>query len=245
MGLTKVVQFLQIAIAVSAVVSGVTVSAASHLETPKSFAVFVVSYNKTNDEAVGGVAGTAFFISKNKAITAHHVLQAESFRPAAGFEKVRVWLVHEDLPPIELKAENVTSEPEHDRATIRIAGSVSKNFIYRLRTQALAGGEVSTEGFRANTAGPLLARVGSDLAVVSVPHLDRLNSRGQLLKKANVDLTAADVKLKSIPCLQVSYLPVRGLSGGPVLLNGQVIGMNSFADPTGVNRTWAVEMGDR
>lgn len=236
---------LQILAAVVTLVTAVTVSAASQTETsPKAFAVFVVSYNTGNDDAVGGVAGTAFFVAKDKAITAHHVLQAQSFRPAPGFEKVRVWLVHEDQMPIELKLENVTSLPNQDMATIRLPSgkSVAKKFVFDVQTATFASGVVSTEGFRANSTGPLLAREGADVTIIGVPHLERLNSQGQLVRKAVVDLQATDVKLKSIPCLEMTYTPVRGLSGGPVLMNGKVVGMNSFADPSGAPRTWAVEI---
>lgn len=232
-------------------VNGVTVSALAQTETkkPKSFAVFVISYKKGGSEAVGGVAGTAFFVSPTKAITAFHVLQEQSFRPQAGFDRARVWLVHENHAPVELALSDIAMEPDRDLTVIRVSKdrAVRSAFVYDMADDAAtrfasARGAVSTEGFVANTTGPRFGLDGEDVTIVSVPRLERLQSRGHLLRKARVDLSAADVVLKSASCLEVSYKPVRGLSGGPVLVDGRVVGMNSFADPASAASTWALEI---
>src|SRR4051794_12886884 len=69
---------------------------------PKSFAVFTTSYNTGNDLVRGGVNGTVFFISNTRAVTANHVVNQANFKPLPGFERVKVWLVHEGYEPIEL-----------------------------------------------------------------------------------------------------------------------------------------------
>lgn len=213
---------------------------------PKSFAVFVANYNDTGSDVVGGVAGTAFFTSTSKALTAYHVLQKGSFKPRQGYQKVRIWLVHEGQPAIELKATMLKETPDRDLVEIDFPKqAVNSEFVFSriskresLETPQV---EVITEGFLANSTGPVLAREGKDIVIQSVPRLQRLIQHGQLLRMAKVELRASDVNLKSAPCLQVSYKPVVGISGGPVLLNGQLIGMNSFADPSGQS-SWAQEL---
>lgn len=211
----------------------------------KAFAVFTVSYNRAGGEVRGGVAGTAFFVEGGKALTAYHVLQPASFKPQAGFEKVRVWLVHEDHSPIELRADEMSYHAERDQTWIRLKGdrAVRPEFVFPMKKRSLAvAAPVETEGFVAETAGPVLAWRGNDLVITSVPHLTRLHFRGELVQRARVDLEADDVKLKGAPCLKVSYRPVRGISGGPVIAGGEVVGMNSFADPGGFTQTWVADL---
>lgn len=208
----------------------------------KTFAVFTVSYNTGNNEARGGVAGTLFFVSPREAITAYHVLNAKSFKPAPGFERVRVWLLHEGHAPIEVKAEYLAFQADKDLTRVRLPenGKVPDRFVFTPAGLNPQIAYVETEGFRANTGGPLLARQGADLTVLSVRRLERLRSVGKILRQATVDLNAADVRLKASPNVQLSYQPVVGLSGGPVISAGRVIAMNSFADPSTFAQTWAL-----
>jgi hypothetical protein len=224
---------------------GVTESvSASPMTAPKSFAVFVAFYNTHNDIVRGGVCGTVFFVSQTQAITAHHVLRAESFQPAPGFEKVRVWLVHEDYPAIEMKPEYVASIPDKDITQISLPATkkVDSRFVFAIAPTGTPIKSVETDGFVANTAGPTLARVGKDVDIVSVPHLERMHLSGSLVRQATVTLKALDIDLKASPNLELSYKPVVGISGGPVTSNGQVIGMNSFADPGTRQHTWALQI---
>ena len=211
---------------------------------PKSFAVFAASYNTHNNEARGGVMGTAFFVAPDKAITAFHVLQPNAFKPADGFERVRIWLVHEDAPAIELQANEIEGRADQDMTLIKLANGkrVADQFVFRAGKNNAQGASVETEGFLANSTGPVLARSGQDLVVTSVPKLHRLKLQGQLMRAAKVDIRSADVNLKATPCLQLTYQPIRGMSGGPVTVDGRVVGMNSFGDPDGFTRTWAVQL---
>lgn len=224
----------------------VTESAPARIETRgKAFAVFVVSYNRSGSEARGGVAGTAFFVEGGRALTAYHVLQPSSFHPQPGFEKARVWLVHEDHAPIELRESELSFRPDRDQTWIALdrGRKVENRFVFSMKKRAPRAAEsLETEGFVAETTGPVLAREGEDLVIVSVPRLTRLHFQGELLQSTRVDLQAADVKLSNAPCLKVSYRPVRGISGGPVLAGGEVVGMNSFADPGGVAQTWVADL---
>lgn len=211
---------------------------------PKSFAVFTASYNTHNDLVRGGVNGTIFFVSPTHAITAHHVLRKESFKPLPGFQRVRVWLVHEGHKPIEMKPEWVQSNPDKDVTLIRLPKNlqVEKRFVYQTARVAAVNAPVETDGFVANTTGPILTRQGEDVTILSVPQLTRLHLKGQVVRTANVNLKAADIDLKGSPNVELSYQPVVGISGGPVTSRGKVIAMNSFADPGTFKHTWALQL---
>jgi len=216
---------------------------AAPIAAPKSFAVFVTFYNTHDDVVRGGVCGTVFFVSGTQAITAHHVLKPESFKPMPGFERVRVWLVHEGYRPIELKREYVQSNPNTDVTLISIpvAQAVEPRFIYATGAADL-NAPVETDGFIANTPGPILERQGVDVAVTRVEHLQRLHLSGKLIRTAQINLKASDIDLKGSPEMELSYKPVVGISGGPVTSNGKVIAMNSFADPGTFKHTWALHI---
>ncbi len=224
---------------------GVTESVTAAItSTAKSFAVFTTSYNTGNDLVRGGVNGTVFFISPTRAITANHVANQKSFKPLPGFERVRVYLVHEGYPPIEIKAANVRSDANRDVTVIDLpkAKRVPKQYVFPLGQVTVMGENVTSEGFVANTDGPILERKGQDVIVTSVPHLTRLSMQGQLIRQAQVNLKTLDIDLKSSPSVQLSYQPIVGISGGPVMVRGRVIAMNSFADPGTFKQTWALQL---
>jgi hypothetical protein len=212
--------------------------------TPKSYAVFLATLDPATGQAVGGVAGSAFFISPTQAITAFHVLQPKSFENP----HTQVWLVHEDEPAIELSREELRSQASLDRTTIALSQArVPQRHVFTRASDKgpalTVGTKVETDGFIANSAGPVLALAGLRLRITSVPRLERLHAEGSVLRNVRVELASNDVNLKNAPCVQVSYKPVVGLSGGPVVSGGQVVGMNSF----GLNEeahasTWAVDL---
>jgi hypothetical protein len=215
----------------------------------KSYAVFVARYNINNTEVLGGVAGTAFFISPTKAITAFHVLQNKSFALSSISERVRVWLVHEGRSAIELNQENLQEHKDLDLTVINFNSikMVGDRDIYPLAKAIPAYApfmltlEVESNGFIEGSTGPVLFRNGPDLFLMAVPNLQRIKTRGHLLRFATFYLTSADVTLKNALCLQVSYVPILGLSGGPVLINGQVVGMNLFSDVS-KKSSWALSL---
>ena len=207
------------------------------VSSDKAYAVFVISYN--DSAAIGGVAGTAFFVSPTRALTAYHVLQAVSFHPQAGYAHSRVWLVHEGEPAIELRETDVTYDQNNDLTGIAIHQPIKTDYIYSTAIENKLV-DVETEGFRANSSGPRLERVGSEIEITAVPSLERIHLRGSIVQRTRVDLHAVDVTLNQTACVEVSYQPIRGMSGGPLIAGGKVIGVNSFADPETKDRTWAV-----
>lgn len=207
-----------------------------------SYAVFKVSYSDTNKPVVGGVSGTAFFVSQNKAMTACHVLNEKSFEPAPGFTKSRLWLVHENQKAIELFKSNVVTNCDRDETIIHFKQPVvASKFVFSTQTEGFSSNsEFTTEGFIANTAGPEFAWENGQLEITSVPSLQRVTTKGTLIRNVKVDLKATDVTLVNTNSIQVSYKPIVGMSGGPVLINGKIVAFNSFADPETRNSTWAV-----
>lgn len=233
-------------ITVASVIIAVPVSGAiSSSGTHKTFAIFIAAYNPQTGEARGGVGGTAFFMSQNEAITAYHVVRPETFVAKSSGEKVFVWLVHENEPAIVISPKDVVYFSDRDLTKIFLpkGSGVSKKFVFkRADHRDVDVKQVHTEGFIANSGGPQVSVIGDNLVVNNVPTLARIQSEGERLRRAPVELRAVDVNLRGISCFELSYQPIVGLSGGPVLVNGRVIGMNSFADPQTRSKTWAVDL---
>jgi hypothetical protein len=143
-----------------------------------------------------------------------------------------------------MKAEYVQSNPDKDITTITLPleKKVAARFVFALAPAGAVASQVETDGFIANTAGPTLARDGQDIDIVKVTKLSRLHLSGNLVRSAVVSLKALDIDLKSSPNVELSYRPVVGISGGPVISNGKVIAMNSFADPGTRQSTWALQL---
>lgn len=213
------------------------------LGSGSAYAVFKVSYNGSGGTVVGGVAGTAFFISRDQALSALHVINENTFKPVPGFQKARVWLVHEGEKALEIKPEDVRFMAGKDMSRIQFPRVVvpARQVFQAPVTGALKPSDaVETEGFLAQSAGPVLVWKGSELAIESVPQLQRIRFHGKLLRQAVISLQALDVQLNQTPALELSYQPVVGTSGGPVTSRGRLIGLNSFANPETRQTTWAV-----
>jgi hypothetical protein len=209
----------------------------------RSFGVFTVSYKPGQTRAMGGIAGTAFFVSNHRAITAYHVLQPASFRPHFGFERVKVWLVHENHAAIELTEKNMHYFPDRDETVIDLDAQIVENeYVFEKSQQPTIGSHAETEGFLVNSLGPTLEFSGVDVRVTAVPTLNRLHFNGDVTAASLVNLTAKDIALRNAPCVQLDYRPVVGMSGDPVIVDGRVVGMNSFSESVMSARTWAVTL---
>lgn len=215
---------------------------------PKSFAVFVARYDLNRKAVIGGVAGTAFFISPSKAITAFHVLNKGSFATSSPLERTNVWLVREGREAIQLKPAMLREQKQFDLTSIDFNSQAlaHRDEIYQLESPQIVNFQAATDvletdGFEANSPGPELAFVGDDLVVTRVLQLRRIHAFGSLMRSARIDLASNDVNLVGAVCLQLSYKPILGLSGGPITRHGKVVAMNSFADPSR-RTTWAIRL---
>jgi hypothetical protein len=217
-------------------------------QPPKSFAVFVAHFNPTTGEAKGGVAGSAFFVTPSKALTAFHVLNKKSFEKLSPTEIVKIWLVREHQHPIAIQAPTLIEHAPKDITAIDFGAleMVKQSEVYEVSPENVHMGPplataLESDGFVASTKGPTLNFDGIDLSISSVPYLSRLHKNGKLVRSAAITLHAADVKLTDVPCLQVTYEPVVGLSGGPITAQGKLVAINSFADPSKAS-TWGVQL---
>ncbi len=221
------------------------ISLAAKSASNKAFAVFAYSYNEKNDLIVGGVSGTAFFVSETIGVTAFHVLQPKTFKPNPGFQHRKVFLIFENSEPIEIFPDEVTHFPSRDQSIIRLRAGrkVPRRHVFQLETSVKPEARVESEGFVANTSGPVLVRKGKHVKIAKVPSLERRRLRGMVLRQAPVEMRADDVHMKGVNCVQLSYTPIVGFSGGPVIsVRGRVIAMNSFAEPATRAQTWAVSL---
>lgn len=214
----------------------------------KPFAVFVAHFNPQTAEAKGGIAGSAFFISPTKAMTAFHVLNSKSFQKNSSNDLVKVWLVSENQRAIEIRASLIVEHADWDITAIDFGDRavVNENQVYALSATGLNGERMTSsalesDGFYAQTTGPQLFFDGKDLLITATPHLARLHKSGPLVQTSLLTLISNDVNLQNKPCLQVKYQPVVGLSGGPITSNGQIVAINSFADPA-KDSTWGIQL---
>jgi hypothetical protein len=224
-----------------------TTAALAALPDFRSFAVFKASYSETGSAVSGGLAGTAFFISRQRALSAEHVLAPNLFRPNPGDKKVQVWLMNESGGVVEIFESQVRRYSGTDLAEIRFPSNVvAKDFVFSMATSApVLSQATSSEGYQAGTADARLQWVGDRLQIAQVLAQVQHRNGGQILRKAKVELNASDVKLVDADCFHVSAPSIVGMSGGPTLADGKVIGVNSFGYPVGAMKkdsTWVVSL---
>lgn len=226
--------------------------AAARAQAPKirAFAVFKVSYLSHNpSSAMGGIAGTAFFTEKNRAFSAYHVMRPELFKPNTGYDRVRVWLVHQKHPPIEVVAQNMRYDSRKDLSAIQFADAVvPESFVFESAVgQPVARpgeAQLSSQGYVVGeTAEVTLISTGTDLRIQKVGQLPAKLHQGVLRRRVKLSLKSLDMRLENIPGLELSYGMYVGMSGGPTLIDGRVVGVNSFgfpADQAYKTQAWAV-----
>lgn len=215
----------------------------------RSFAVFKASYNETGGNVEGGLAGTAFFISTRKALSAEHVLTPGLFRPNPGFRHVQVWLMNETGGVFEVTESQVRRHSGKDLAEINFQQDVvADKYVFPLAKKAPALSQpTSSEGYQAGTADARLEWAGPRLRISQVLAQVQHTRQGQILQMAKVDLNATDVQLSQADCFHVSAPSMVGMSGGPTLADGQVIGVNSFGYPVDAMKkdsTWVISLAN-
>lgn len=219
-------------------------AAESAVARGSAWAVFKVSHSQDGSEVLGGVAGTAFFVSNGLGYSAYHVLNSKIFEPIKPGHLVKIWLVHEGEKAILVRPLDLQYHSHKDLTLISgLNSQIPKKHLFDfVPTSKISFGpllQLKSMGYRANSAGPKLEWKQGKLQIVDVPKLDRIDSAGGILAQTKVSIQANDVKLDSIPSFHIDYPAVQGMSGGPVLMGNQVIAFNSFADPTS-RKTWAV-----
>lgn len=201
-------------------------------------AVLKLSYNKVGETPVtGGICGTAFFVNKLTALTAHHGFNAQDFRPNPGYKYCQYWLLTRLGKAIPFTDSHLEPHPEVDTTVIRFPRPLSEIEILNLNTSTpSAGSHIYNEGFR-NSEMPSNIRAEWLVDSLYIESCDTsnvvANGHGTIKQVSKATVKSMDVNLNEILCIVTSYPGVVGMSGGPMMLAGtrQVIGLMSFGLP--------------
>ncbi|OGS23331.1 MAG: hypothetical protein A2252_09625 [Elusimicrobia bacterium RIFOXYA2_FULL_39_19] len=201
------------------------------METPTVWAIIKVSHNPGTNQAAGGICGTAFFVSKNQFISAHHCFNSPVFIPNHGFSKVKVFLTNESGRIIE----NIAIDklvPEYD-LTIGRLNSHENVDVLPVENDFKVGDAVYNIGFPVGESlvGYNLRTSGDELIVENV-RVKAFQQSGIIDSVPIVTVNADDVKIIDKQMIKLSYTSHTGFSGGPLILGGKVIGMMSLVIPS-------------
>jgi hypothetical protein len=218
-----------------------------------TYAIFKVSWNPIEGQPVnGGIRGSAFFVDPCTAITANHVLNSAEFKtPDTGFLHCRFWLLGRDGSMVDCSSGTVIDLPEIDVSVVRFNKIIPHATVLSLSAEPVAAGvSVFNEGY---SGGGGNVRLRWDSFNIAIEGFD-LNGfysddRGTVDRIVRAEVTAPDVKLSGVNILKMSYGGTRGMSGGPLLIQGttNVIGMMSFGLPPVINEKqelYAVAAGE-
>ena len=204
------------------------------VSSPKVFAIIKASYKNIGSKDIrGGISGTAFFISPKVALTAAHVVNKKIFVPHKGYLGAKVWLANNQFGTKEVQIEMVRAIPELDLTVIAFKKPVvSSRYIFSLANSKPRGfANVSSVGYAGVGTRPTLAWRGRQLVIDRLSQLPFHRESGSIRQIPRVNVKAADMQLKNVLALRLSYGSYVGMSGGPTLQNGKVIGVNSFGFP--------------
>ena len=200
------------------------------------FGVFKASYGPIKSQlppAVGGICGTAFFIAPQSALSAHHVLSPNLFIPNPGYTHVQVWLANGHDAPLEINPEQLEFHPEVDATLVKFkAPVVNDRLVFELAlTLPLSHDSVTLLGFHLGSGAPKLEWKNGKLALLSLSDLTKDERSGPIENIIPVTIQAEDIQMHNIVTFHLAVGARVGMSGGPTLLHGRVIGLNSFGLP--------------
>jgi hypothetical protein len=198
--------------------------------------ILKLSFNNIGEETVeGGICGSFFFISSNRAVTAQHVLNTNTFTPNIGFRNCQIWLIVQPEIVIELKLNNVVQHPEIDTTLVKL----EKDYPIQVRKLSSntieVGHECFNEGFIAGKMPSLNASwTSTGLQITSCSYNGTIaNGQGLIKEKHMMTVIAQDIKMANIDGLVTSYGGVIGMSGGPLVckLTDEILGLMSLGLP--------------
>lgn len=202
-----------------------------------AFAILKLSYNQPGDSSLtGGICGTGFFIDSRTAITAHHCLNDETFRPNAGFRHVLVWVITRSGSVRRIDRDVASLHPEIDTTIISFRDSLSNVQIYGCAVgSVVAGQKVSGIGHVGNSMPPVNAEWrGSELVIRSASLVGaKRDVDGAVKRSVTFDISANDIRMHGVRGFELSFGSQVGMSGGPVVdsSTGTVLGMLSVGLP--------------
>jgi hypothetical protein len=206
-----------------------------------AFAIFKLSYNEPGDSKLsGGICGTGFFVDPTTALTAHHVLNNDTFRPNPGFQHALLWIISRNGQIHCLERSYVELHPEIDTTVIRFEDPIRNVQIYDFATRGIVVGMlVRGIGHGGNVMPAVDAQWrGRELRITSV-NLERtiLDTDGHVKRLLTLHVNANDVKLQGVSGFELSFASQVGMSGGPVVDRdtGEVLGLLSLGLPPDSN----------
>lgn len=198
--------------------------------------ILKLSYNRIGEETIeGGICGSFFFIRPNLAVTAHHVLNTNTFSPNIGFSKCQVWLIVQPDIVIELSLNNIIQHSEIDTTLV----SLEKDYPIKFRKLSSAiievGHECINEGFLGGGMPSLNAIWSSTCLQITTCSYNGNVANGQGYIKAMFRMTinAQDIKMNDVVGFETSYGGVVGMSGGPLICKqtDEILGLMSMGLP--------------
>lgn len=202
-----------------------------------AFAILKLSYNNPGDSSLtGGICGTGFFVDSRTAVTAHHVLNYETFEPNAGFNHGLVWVVSRSGTIRRIEREETSLYPEIDATIISLRRSISNVKIYET---ALGGVAYSLKVFGIGHVGSSMPLVEAEWQrsefVIRSANLARVtrDMSGIVKRSVTFDVNANDIRMHGVRGFELSFGSQVGMSGGPVVdsSTGKVLGMLSVGLP--------------
>lgn len=202
--------------------------------------IFKISYNNPDDNNLtGGICGSAFFISKNTILTAHHLLNKSTFIPNLGFSNCQVWFISENNLILELQQGQIELFPNLDSTLVRLSDDLDINHFELNNDDVSIGDSCSSYGFNVALTPALdISWEGLRLKIRNVNLASSISNRvGYIKRQLTIDVSSIDVNMNGVLGIETSFSGVVGMSGGPLTLSGTniVIGMMSIGLPMDVH----------
>lgn len=201
-----------------------------------AFAILKLSYNQPGDSSVeGGICGSGFFINSRTAVTAHHCLNNNTFRPNTGFRNALFWIITRRGLVIRIDRNFASLYPDFDTTIISFRDSMSNVQVYECAIDGIVDGlKVLGIGHIGNSMPPIDAEwQGSEFVIKSASLAGVMRDMDGFVKPHLIDINGNDVRMHCVLGLKLSFCSYVGMSGGPVVDSntGKVIGMLSYGLP--------------
>lgn len=202
-----------------------------------AFAILKLSYNEAGDSDLeGGICGTGFFINNTSGISAHHILNEETFTPNLGYKQCGVWLVTRGGRTIPLSKRLIHYRPQVDATIIKLDQPVRGVKTYRVSAMkiepnaAVCGMGHSSAGMPVGSAHWEDGSLVIDEADLGRFIEDRV---GYIARRLEMTVHANDINLNDVSGYELSFGSKVGMSGGPLVIRDteDVVGMLSFGLP--------------
>ncbi len=187
---------------------------------------------------IGGVCGTAFFIGRDKLMTADHVVQ-DLFAPQLGYTQVSAWLLSRGGIRRRITVENIQRYPLKDCAMIHLDDAVENIVPLKFapsHVHPMPGMPVMFYGYKgADPAGITFDMADGTLTPHGSP-LSKHDFATAITDVTRANVSSADVNLCGQPVIVLRCAGYRGNSGGPLLAasTNEIIGLMSIGLPEDV-----------